>query len=56
MLKIGDIELKNSVELAPMAGVCCPAFRLIAKEFGTDLVCALAGMMSIGMRLRMLAR
>ncbi|EES71724.1 TIM-barrel protein, nifR3 family [Paenibacillus sp. oral taxon 786 str. D14] len=40
MLKIGDVELKNQVVLAPMAGVCNPAFRLIAKEFGTGLVCA----------------
>lgn len=40
MLKIGDIQLKNQVVLAPMAGVCNPAFRLIAKEFGTGLVCA----------------
>ncbi|MGA9173868.1 MAG: tRNA dihydrouridine synthase DusB, partial [Thermoactinomyces sp.] len=40
MLKIGDIELKNRVVLAPMAGVCNPAFRLIAKEFGVGLVCA----------------
>ncbi|MFC7394757.1 tRNA dihydrouridine synthase DusB [Scopulibacillus cellulosilyticus] len=40
MLKIGPIELKNQVVLAPMAGVCNPAFRLIAKEFGAGLVCA----------------
>ncbi|MFA9559815.1 tRNA dihydrouridine synthase DusB [Evansella sp. AB-rgal1] len=40
MLKIGDITMKNQVVLAPMAGVCNPAFRLIAKEFGTGLVCA----------------
>ncbi|SFJ36180.1 tRNA dihydrouridine synthase DusB [Thermoflavimicrobium dichotomicum] len=40
MLKIGDIQLKNQVVLAPMAGVCNPAFRLIAKEFGAGLVCA----------------
>ncbi|WP_424768660.1 tRNA dihydrouridine synthase DusB [Paenibacillus sp. sgz302251] len=40
MLKIGDIVMKNRVVLAPMAGVCNPAFRLIAKEFGTGLVCA----------------
>ena len=39
-LKIGNIEMKNQVVLAPMAGVCNPAFRLIAKEFGTGLVCA----------------
>jgi nifR3 family TIM-barrel protein len=40
MLKIGDTTIKNQVVLAPMAGVCNPAFRLIAKEFGTGLVCA----------------
>lgn len=40
MLRIGSIEMKNRVVLAPMAGVCNPAFRLIAKEFGTGLVCA----------------
>ncbi|MBB6733341.1 tRNA dihydrouridine synthase DusB [Cohnella zeiphila] len=40
MLKIGDIEMNNNVVLAPMAGVCNPAFRLIAKEFGCGLVCA----------------
>lgn len=39
-MKIGNVELKNNVVLAPMAGVCNPAFRLIAKEFGTGLVCA----------------
>jgi nifR3 family TIM-barrel protein len=40
MLKIGNVEAPNKVVLAPMAGVCNPAFRLIAKEFGTGLVCA----------------
>ncbi|WLD93491.1 tRNA dihydrouridine synthase DusB [Alkalihalobacillus sp. AL-G] len=40
MFQIGDIQLKNRVVLAPMAGVCNPAFRLIAKEFGAGLVCA----------------
>ncbi len=40
MLKIGSVQLKNCVVLAPMAGVCNPAFRLIAKEFGAGLVCA----------------
>lgn len=38
--QIGRIKLKNRVVLAPMAGVCNPAFRLIAKEFGCGLVCA----------------
>lgn len=40
MLQIGDIRMKNQVVLAPMAGVCNSAFRLIAKEFGAGLVCA----------------
>ncbi|MBG9585637.1 tRNA dihydrouridine synthase DusB [Cytobacillus firmus] len=40
MFKIGDIELKNRVVLAPMAGVCNSAFRLTVKEFGAGLVCA----------------
>lgn len=40
MLKIGNVSVPNKVVLAPMAGVCNPAFRLIAKEFGTGLVCA----------------
>lgn len=40
MLTIGNVTAPNKVVLAPMAGVCNPAFRLIAKEFGTGLVCA----------------
>ena len=40
MLKIGNVVAPNNVVLAPMAGVCNPAFRLIAKEFGCGLVCA----------------
>jgi nifR3 family TIM-barrel protein len=40
MLKIGNVSMNNNVVLAPMAGVCNPAFRLIAKEFGCGLVCA----------------
>ena len=40
MLKIGDIEMKNPVILAPMAGVCNSAFRLTVKEFGAGLVYA----------------
>lgn len=39
-MKIGNVVTKNNVVLAPMAGVCNPAFRLIAKEFGCGLVCA----------------
>jgi nifR3 family TIM-barrel protein len=40
VLKIGNIEMKNQVVLAPMAGVCNSAFRLTVKEFGAGLVCA----------------
>ncbi|MBS4210828.1 tRNA dihydrouridine synthase DusB [Bacillus sp. FJAT-50079] len=40
MLKIGDIQMKNQVVLAPMAGICNSAFRLTVKEFGAGLVCA----------------
>lgn len=40
MLMIGNVKMNNKVVLAPMAGVCNPAFRLIAKEFGCGLVCA----------------
>lgn len=40
MLKIGNIDIKNPVVLAPMAGVCNAAFRLTVKEFGAGLVCA----------------
>ncbi|WP_054949653.1 tRNA dihydrouridine synthase DusB [Numidum massiliense] len=39
-LQIGSVQTENNVVLAPMAGVCNPAFRLIAKEFGCGLVCA----------------
>jgi nifR3 family TIM-barrel protein len=39
-LRIGDVQLDNNVILAPMAGVCNPAFRILAKEMGAGLVCA----------------
>ncbi|WP_062350131.1 tRNA dihydrouridine synthase DusB [Bacillus kwashiorkori] len=39
MLKIGNIEMKNPVVLAPMAGISNSAFRLTVKEFGAGLVC-----------------
>lgn len=40
MFKIRDIELKNNVVLAPMAGVCNSAFRRIVKEYGAGLIYA----------------
>lgn len=38
--KIGNVEIKNQVILAPMAGVCNSAFRKICKEMGASLICA----------------
>ena len=40
MFKIGNIEIKNNVVLAPMAGICNSAFRRIVKEFGAGLIYA----------------
>lgn len=38
-LKIGNVELKNSYILGPMAGVTDLPFRLLCKEQGAGLVC-----------------
>ena len=38
--KIREIEIDNPVVLAPMAGVCNAAFRVIAKQMGTGLIYA----------------
>ena len=40
MFKIGNVEIKNRVVLAPMAGVCNSAFRRIIKEMGCGLLYA----------------
>lgn len=37
MLKIRDLELKNNLLLAPLAGVTDVTFRTICKEFGVGL-------------------
>ena len=37
---IREIEIDNPVVLAPMAGVCNAAFRVIAKQMGTGLIYA----------------
>ena len=36
-MKIGNVEIKNNVFLAPMAGITDMAYRLICKEFGAGL-------------------
>ncbi len=38
-LKIGNVELKNNLILAPMAGVTNQPFRKICKKYGPGLVC-----------------
>ena len=40
MFKIGNVEIKNRIVLAPMAGVCNSAFRKIIKEMGIGLIYA----------------
>ena len=37
-MKIGNVEIKNKVVLAPMAGISNSAFRTIAKEMGVGLI------------------
>ena len=36
--KIGNVEIKNQVVLAPMAGVSNPAYMKICEEMGVALV------------------
>lgn len=40
MWKIGNVEIKNQVVLAPMAGICNNAYRKIIKEMGCGLIVA----------------
>ena len=40
MFKIGDVEIKNKVVLAPMAGISNSAYRTIIKEMGAGLIVA----------------
>ena len=37
-MKIGNVELKNAIALAPMAGVTDLPFRLLCKEQGCGLM------------------
>lgn len=39
-MQISHVKLDNPVILAPMAGVCNPPFRRLAKELGAGMVCA----------------
>lgn len=38
-IKIGKVELKNNIILAPMAGITDLPFRTICKDFGAGMVC-----------------
>lgn len=40
MFKIRDLEIKNNVILAPMAGICNSAYRTIIKDMGCGLIYA----------------
>lgn len=40
MFKIGNVEIKNQVVLAPMAGISNSAYRTIIKEMGAGLIVA----------------
>ena len=40
MWYIGNVEIKNKVVLAPMAGICNSAYRRIVKEMGCGLIVA----------------
>jgi len=40
MWKIGNVEIKNRLVLAPMAGICNSSFRRIVKEMGCGLIYA----------------
>ena len=37
-IKIGNVEIKNNVFLAPMAGISDMPFRILCKEKGAGLV------------------
>ncbi len=40
VLTIGGVRVEDPVILSPMAGVCNPPFRRLAKELGAGMVCA----------------
>ena len=38
-LKIGNVELRNNILLAPMAGLTDLPFRMMCEKFGAGLTC-----------------
>ena len=40
MWKIGNVEIKNQIVLAPMAGISNTSYRKIIKEMGAGLIYA----------------
>ena len=40
MFKIGNVDIKNKVVMAPMAGISNSAYRIIIKEMGCGLIVA----------------
>ena len=38
MVKIGNVEIKGKIVVAPMAGITNKTYRMICKEFGAALV------------------
>ena len=38
-LKIGNVELRNNIILAPMAGITDLPFRMICEKYGAGLTC-----------------
>jgi len=39
-MKIGNVELKNNIILAPMAGFCNEAFFYLCRKYGASLLCS----------------
>ena len=37
-MKIGNVEIKNNIALAPMAGVTDLPYRILCKEMGCGLL------------------
>ena len=53
MFKIRELEIKNNVVLAPMAGICNSAFRKIIKEMGYPILLGTSRKSMIGLTLNL---